>query len=111
MNPSLSPTPARRRPTWRSLLAAAALLWGATLTTGCAHVHRVGVGPSGVAQESQRQFYVLFGLYRLNDADVTEMSAGLTGYEVKTSFTFTDFLLFPFLLPLSAGSRTVTVTR
>lgn len=78
---------------------------------GCAHVHQVGVGSTGVAEDTQRQYYILFGLYRINDADVMEMAAGQTGYDVYTRTGLYDLLLLPLLLPLTCSSRTVTVRR
>lgn len=76
-----------------------------------AHEHRVGVGPTGLGSDSQRQFYLLFGLVRTNEVDAARMADDLTGYSITTEFSFTDLLLAPLLLPLTMTSRTVTVAR
>lgn len=90
-------------------LACAALL---SLGTGCvSHRHVVGVGPTGVGEESARQYYVFFGLIPFNEVDTLRMAGGLNGYAVESSYTFTDFLLMPILLPLTSTSRTVTVQK
>jgi hypothetical protein len=81
-------------------------MWG-----GCTiHRHTVGIGPNGVGEESARQFYVLFGLLRLNEVDSQRMSHEATSYLVVTKFSLVDALLSP-LLFLTVTSRTVTVYR
>jgi hypothetical protein len=73
------------------------------------HEHRFGVGAVGVGSSSARQYYLLFGLVRLNDVDAQRLAAGKTSYAVRTSFTWWDFVLAPFLLPVTMSSRSVTV--
>ncbi len=75
------------------------------------HRHTVGVGPTGLGEESTRQYYIFFGLLAFNEVDSLRMSGGLNGYTVETSYTFTDLLLMPVLLPFTATSRTVTVQK
>jgi len=75
------------------------------------HVHRVGGGATGLGSESQRQYYGVFGLWRVNEVDVQRMASDLTGYEVHTEYSFVDFLLMPILLPITGMSRTITVYR
>ena len=80
-------------------------------TPGClSHHHLVGLGPTGLGQESSRQFYMLFGLVRMNEVDPQRMAGDLTSYTVDSEFSFLDLLLAPILLPFSFTSRTVTVT-
>lgn len=82
------------------------------LLPGCVyHVHRVGLGPTGLGSESTRQFYLLFGLVSLNEVDVQRLATDLTSYSIETEFSFVDFLLTPLLLPLTITSRTVTVEK
>ena len=82
------------------------------MLTGCqVHTHRVGAGPTGVGEESARQYYILFGLLQLNEVNVQRMASDLTGYDIETEFSWLDFFLMPVFLPLTITSRTVTVYR
>jgi hypothetical protein len=77
---------------------------------GCtSHYHSIGLGPTGSAEQSERQYYFLFGLIRINEVDPGRMAADLTSYSIETEFSFTDLLLSPLLIPLTVTSRTVTV--
>ncbi|HLU38434.1 MAG TPA: hypothetical protein VK081_03560 [Planctomycetota bacterium] len=75
-----------------------------------AHEHRVGVGPLGTGSAVARQYYLLFGLVRLNEVDSQRLALDRTSFAVRTSFSFWDFVLAPVLLPLTICSRTVVVT-
>ncbi len=87
-----------------------AALVAALLATGCvSHHHSVGLGATGTGVQSARQFYVLFGLARVNEVDPQRLAGALTSYSIETSFSFVDLLLAPLLLPLTATSRTVVV--
>ncbi len=84
----------------------------ALLSSSCLlHHHVVGGGPNGLGSESIRQYYIFFGLLRLNEADSQRLTENATGYRVVTKYSFTDILLTPLLLPLTVTSRTVTVYR
>ena len=74
-----------------------------------AHSHRIGSGPTGLGEESARQFYILFGLVQLNEVNVQRMAADLVSYDIESDYSFVDLLLQPFLLILTCTSRTVTV--
>jgi hypothetical protein len=74
-----------------------------------AHYHVVGLGATGSEEQSLRQYYLLFGLVRVNEVNVQRLASDLTSYEIGTEFSFVDLLLAPILLPLTATSRTVTV--
>lgn len=90
----------------KTLAAAAA----ACLTAGCvSHVHNVGLGAAGSDEQVERQYYWLFGFVEFNEVDAERMAGNLTSYTIETEYGFVDFLLTPFLLPLLATSRTVTV--
>ncbi len=83
----------------------------ATLPSCLTHTHRVGLGPTGVGESMQRQFYVFFGLIRVNEVDESRMADRLTSYEIETTTSLIDWLLLPILLPFTFTSRTVTVKR
>ena len=74
-----------------------------------AHEHIVGLGPTGIGQTTVRQYYIFFGLGRLNEVNAQNIANNLTSYTIETEFSFTDLLLFPLILPLTMSSRTVTV--
>ena len=77
--------------------------------SGCmAHFHSVGLGSTGTREVSARQFYLLFGLVRLNDIDTQRMAPDLTSYTIETSYSFVDMLLSP-LIALTVTTRTVVV--
>lgn len=82
------------------------------LASACsAHRHRVGLGPTGIGEESSRQFYLFFGLLPINEVNVQRMAVDLSSYEIESSYSFVDIILTPLLLPLTVTSRTVTVYR
>lgn len=87
------------------LLAATALLGGACV----GHQHTVGLGPTGTGVAQQRQYYALFGFWKINEVDSQRLAADLTSYSVESQFSFVDLLLQPLLLPFTMTSRTVTV--
>ena len=88
------------------VLAAAAAL----PCSGCVvHEHSVGLGPTGTGEHVARQFYVLFGFFRVNEVDAQRMAGDLTSYAIETRYGFVDMLLAPLLLAVTATSRTVVV--
>ncbi len=92
------------------LCRAGALAVLAVLGTGCvAHRHTVGLGPTGIAEQADRQYYVFFGLVPWNEVNVQRMASDLTSYSIESEYSFVDFLMTPFLLPFTVTSRTVTV--
>lgn len=94
----------KRRRTPRALLLA--LLCGSGCVT---HFHSVGLGSTGTREVSARQFYLFFGLWRVNEVDTQRMAPDLTSYTVETGFEFVDLLLSPLLLPFTITTRTVVV--
>lgn len=92
-------------------LGALLLLLSGGLSGCVGHVHRVGVGPTGVGEASARQLYLFFGLMTVNEVDIQRLTDNLTGYAIETEFSFVDLLLTPFLLPFTMTSRTVTVHK
>lgn len=88
----------------------AALLALAATAGGCvSHRHLVGLGATGSAESSARQYYLFFGLVPLNTIDTQRMAPDLTSYTIDTSFGFVDLLIAPLLLPLTVTTRTVVV--
>ncbi|MBK8980546.1 MAG: hypothetical protein IPM29_31980 [Planctomycetes bacterium] len=87
------------------------LACGAALSACSIHEHTVGLGPTGVGTETARQYFFLFGLFRLNEVDTESLAEESTSYRIRTESAFTDFLLAPLLLPLTVTTRTVTVER
>jgi hypothetical protein len=92
----------------KSLRAAACAL-AALAAPGCvSHSHPVGLGATGTAEQSARQFYLIFGLVPLNTVESQRLAGDLTSYTIESYFSFTDLLLSPLLL-LTVTSRTVVV--
>lgn len=90
----------------RSLLLASLGLLGG----GCvSHTHAVGLGPTGAEVKVARQYYLLYGLFEINDVDTARMAGDMTSYSIETKFGFVDLLLSPFLGALLTTSRTVIV--
>ncbi len=82
----------------------------ASSAAGCvSHSHVVGLGASGSGVTEARQYYWLFGFARVNEVDPQRMAPDLTSYTIETEYGIVDLLLAPFLLPLTATSRTVVV--
>ena len=64
---------------------------------GCAtHVHTVGDGPTSNKEVQTKQWYLIYGLYPLNDVDTQKMADGAESYEIKTQTTFMDGLISAF---------------
>lgn len=82
-----------------------------TLGSCVFHHHRVGVGPTGIETVHARQWYIGFGLWRLNEVDTQRFAGESVSYDIVTKFSATDFLLSFVFLPLSVTSRTVTIDR
>jgi len=73
------------------------------------HRHSVGLGATGTGEQVARQYYVVFGMVQVNEVDAQRIAGDLTSYTVETRYGLLDMLLAPFLLPLTATSRTVIV--
>ena len=82
------------------------------LLTGCAaHSHKIGTGAAGTDVVEQRQWYILWGLVPLNNADSATMSAGAANYDIHTEVTVLDFVMNIFTSIVTVNSRTVTVRK
>ena len=73
------------------------------------HQHSIGLGATGTGMQTARQYYFLFGFAKVNEVDPQRLADGLTSYSIETGFSFVDLVPLPFLLPLTATSRTVVV--
>lgn len=93
----------------RRLLAASTLAFVTGLSGCMTHEHRVGAGPAGVGQAHHRQYYLFFGLMRLNEVDAQRDLLGKPSFAVTTYFGFSDFILSGLLAPLTICTRSVTV--
>jgi hypothetical protein len=79
---------------------------------GCmSHTHVVGNGAQGVSTQEARQWYVLFGLVPINDANSAMLAGNATDYTIKTEISPLDFIINIFTSWVTVYSRTVSVTR
>jgi len=94
------------------------LLFALPTLTSC-HVTtlRVGMGSNGISQESMQQYYLFFGLVRLNEVDIQRVVGEYTSYDVEVGFSYRDgfwqsigdFMVSMLFLPLTVTRQTVTV--
>ncbi len=92
------------------LLTLVLLLSTFTLSGCFVHEHVIGNGSQTGQADSQRQWYVAFGLAALNEVDTNALAAGASNYEIRTEQTFIDGLIYAITGGI-IGPRTVTVTR
>jgi len=96
------------------LLACLTLLSISSLN-GCMTLnHTVGNGGSGVEVNSNRQWYILWGLIPLNKVDGEKMAleSNLTNnYTVKSQMSFIDVLLNIITGTVSVYGQTVSVSK
>jgi hypothetical protein len=93
-------------------LAAATALIGLLLVTACAaHVHTVGSGPAGNDVQTQRQWYVVWGIAPINNVDTHAMAGSATDYRIRTEVTPVDWFISAVLGWVTISCRTVTVTK
>ena len=92
--------------------SAIVLILGVLLLIGCAaHVHKVGNGAQGNDMMMARQWYVLFGLVRINEVNTNAMAGPATDYEIMTQHTGLDVIINIFTGVISVNSRTVIVRK
>ncbi len=95
----------KRMFTLAALIAALAL-------TGCmTSTHRVGSGGTGQSEASVRQWYALWGLVPVSDADTTTLAGGAADYTVTVQREPIDFVLNIFTGIVTVNSQTVTVKK
>ena len=73
--------------------------------------HQVGAGAQSDSEESERQWYILWGLIPLNTVDSQEMADGATDYTVETEHSFVDILISLVTTWVTIVPFTVTVTK
>lgn len=76
-----------------------------------AHIHTVGKGPQNDDRQQARQWYILWGLVKLNEVDTKAIAGDATDYEIKTEISPIDFLIGIPASWITVRSRTVTVTK
>ena len=95
-----------------SKLSAVFLIAAMLFVIGCAaHVHTVGKGAQGSDITEARQWYILWGLVPLNEADTNAMAGGATDYEIMTAITPIDFIIGAIAGSVTISSRTVSVRK
>lgn len=78
---------------------------------------RVGMGANGIGQQTMQQYYLFFGLVRLNEVDIQRVVGDLTSYDVEVGFSYRDgfwssigdFFISTLFLPLTVTRQAVTV--
>ena len=78
---------------------------------------RVGSGSNNIGQVTMHQYYMFFGLMRLNEVDIQRYVADYTTYDVEFGFsnrdgffaTLGDLFVSSLFLPLTVTRQTVTV--
>jgi hypothetical protein len=85
---------------------------------GChAMTHRVGMGGNGIGQETMQQYYLFFGLMRLNEVDIQRVVGDYTSYDIEVGFAYRDgfwasmgdLFVSTLFLPLTVTRQAVTV--
>jgi hypothetical protein len=80
--------------------------------TGCyTFSHEVGRGATGVGAVEERQWFALWGLWRLNQVDSRAMAGQAGNYTVTTQFTPVDVAISFFTGWFTIYVQTVTVER
>jgi hypothetical protein len=81
-------------------------------SAGCmSHTHVVGKGAQSTQTMESRQWYILFGLVPLNNANSAELAKDAADYTIKTEITPLDFIMNIVTGIVTVYSRTVTVTK
>lgn len=84
----------------------------ALVFVGCAaHTYQMGSGPQGNEVVQARQWYALWGLVQIGDADITGMIGDAQNYEVRTAQEPVDVVINIFTSYITVTSRTVTVKK
>lgn len=83
-----------------------------TSLVGCMTLnHTVGNGPKKNRTETQRQWYVLFGLVPINQVDSQAMAGDASDYEITSQITFVDGVITAFTSIATVYCQSVTVTK
>ncbi len=76
-----------------------------------AHQYNMGMGPQTGVTETQRQWYIIWGLIPLNNVDVNGMVGEVENYQVRTASEPIDIIINIFTGYVTVTSRTVTVKK
>lgn len=103
--------------TLRRLVLAGMLLLAAPAISSCttngmlSHVHqvRVGMGGNDIGTTEVHQYYVFFGLARLNTPNIQRVAATYTGFDITIGCTYWDWFWSILLLPLTVSRQTVKI--
>ena len=89
------------------------LLLIATISFGGCYTmtHTVGTGGKGAGVETEKQWYILFGLVPLNKVDSKSMAKGANDYTITTQMTFVDWLISCITGIVTIQSMSVEVRR
>jgi hypothetical protein len=83
----------------------------ATLLTSCfTSTHVVGAGGSGETVQT-KQWFALWGLVPLNNANSQQLAGGKTDYTVTTTFSFVDMVIGAITGIVSVYPMTVKVKK
>jgi len=78
----------------RKSIAIILLLFVVFYSSGCmSHTHVVGKGAQSTQSMESRQWYILFGLVPLNNANSAELAKGAADYTIKSEITPLDFIM------------------
>lgn len=94
------------------LYSIALTLTVSVLMTSCFSVtHTVGAGAKGSDTQSAKQWFALFGLIPISNADSKAMAGGATDYTINTQRSFVDGLIGIITGFVTIYPTTVTVTK
>jgi hypothetical protein len=93
------------------ILAVALLCAFSLSASGClTHRHIVGNGASTGQSQTAKDWYLLWGLVRLNTVDTKAMAGNTSNYTIDTEESFLDGLIY-YVTAGIVGARTVTVIK
>lgn len=103
--------------TFRRLVLAGMLLLGTPTLSSCttngmvSHIHqvRVNMGGNGIGTDELHQYYLFFGLFRLNEPNIQRVVSTYTSYDITIGCTYWDWFWSTLLLPLTVTRQTVKV--
>ena len=101
----------------RRLMMTAMLLVATPVFSSCAtngmvsHVHqvRVGMGGNGIGTAEMHQYYLFFGLARLNEPNIQRVAADFTSYDITIGCSYWDWFWSTVLLPFTVTRQTVKI--
>ena len=102
----------------RTLLCLVLLCLPATFASCHAMTYRVGMGSNNIGKYETHQYYLFFGLVRLNEVDIQRAVSDYHSYDVEVGFAYRDgffaslgdfFISTLFFLPLTVTRQAVTV--